>query len=40
MADINDYKLENLGQEHKSLVLEWRNAGHIRPFMNYTELIP
>ncbi|MEK3697832.1 hypothetical protein NYE33_12750 [Paenibacillus sp. FSL R10-2199] len=40
MADINDYKLENLGQEHKSLVLEWRNAGHIRPFMNHAEPIP
>ncbi|MBW4080594.1 UDP-4-amino-4,6-dideoxy-N-acetyl-beta-L-altrosamine N-acetyltransferase [Paenibacillus sp. S150] len=40
MAHINDYKLENPGQKELMLVLEWRNADHIRPFMNHGEFIP
>jgi UDP-4-amino-4,6-dideoxy-N-acetyl-beta-L-altrosamine N-acetyltransferase len=39
MAHINDYKLENLGQKDLKLVLEWRNADHIRPFMNNDDFI-
>ncbi|KGE18056.1 UDP-4-amino-4,6-dideoxy-N-acetyl-beta-L-altrosamine N-acetyltransferase [Paenibacillus wynnii] len=40
MTSINDYKLENLSQGEINLVLEWRNADHIRPFMNHDDLIP
>ncbi len=40
MADINDYKLENLGQKDLKLVWEWRNADHIRPFMMNDAFIP
>lgn len=39
MAHINDYKLENLSQKELKLVLEWRNAEHIRPFMNTDDFI-
>lgn len=40
MAHINDYTLEDLGQKELKLVLEWRNAAHIRPFMNHDDCIP
>lgn len=40
MADINDYKLENLAQQDLQLVWQWRNADHIRPFMNQDDFIP
>lgn len=40
MANLNDYKLNSLRQEHSSLVWEWRNSSHIRPFMNHDRMIP
>ncbi|KHL93567.1 hypothetical protein QW71_23015 [Paenibacillus sp. IHB B 3415] len=39
MADINDYRLENVDRKDLKLVLEWRNADHIRPFMKHGDCI-
>ncbi|WP_150271178.1 UDP-4-amino-4,6-dideoxy-N-acetyl-beta-L-altrosamine N-acetyltransferase [Paenibacillus tepidiphilus] len=40
MAAIKDYRLENLDEKRLLLVWEWRNADHIRRFMNHDDLIP
>lgn len=40
MKSITDYKLENVGRNEIKRVWEWRNADHIRPFMNHDEIIP
>ncbi|NQX44480.1 UDP-4-amino-4,6-dideoxy-N-acetyl-beta-L-altrosamine N-acetyltransferase [Paenibacillus tritici] len=40
MADIHDYTLKELSREHSTLIWEWRNAAHVRPFMNHDGLIP
>ncbi|MFC6649337.1 UDP-4-amino-4,6-dideoxy-N-acetyl-beta-L-altrosamine N-acetyltransferase [Paenibacillus rhizoplanae] len=40
MADLRDYRLEKLSQEHSRLIWEWRNADHIRPYMNHDGIIP
>lgn len=39
MVHINDYKLEDLSQKELQIVLEWRNADHIRPFMTNDDVI-
>ncbi|CAH1195712.1 hypothetical protein PAECIP111892_02091 [Paenibacillus auburnensis] len=40
MTSIHDYRLGDLGRNEINLVWEWRNADHIRPFMNHDDLIP
>ncbi|WP_405115843.1 UDP-4-amino-4,6-dideoxy-N-acetyl-beta-L-altrosamine N-acetyltransferase [Paenibacillus sp. FSL K6-1217] len=40
MANLNDYRLEQPGQEHSRRIWEWRNADHIRPYMNHDGMIP
>ncbi|UQZ37736.1 UDP-4-amino-4,6-dideoxy-N-acetyl-beta-L-altrosamine N-acetyltransferase [Paenibacillus sp. PK3_47] len=37
---MNDYTLKQLGPDEINLVWEWRNADHIRPFMNQDDIIP
>jgi UDP-4-amino-4,6-dideoxy-N-acetyl-beta-L-altrosamine N-acetyltransferase len=40
MTHINDYRLEDPGPKEIKLIWEWRNADHIRPFMNHDDFIP
>jgi UDP-4-amino-4,6-dideoxy-N-acetyl-beta-L-altrosamine N-acetyltransferase len=40
MISLQEYRLRNVEQRDINLIFEWRNADHIRPFMNNSEEIP
>lgn len=40
MKSLQDYRLRNVEQRDINLIYEWRNADHIRHFMNNSEEIP